>query len=140
MEETYQVTSALKYLDWGKHVAGDNGCEIFGVSTGACIGHVGPEALAGGPIGKVIDGDVIRIIIDRRDLVGSIDLVGVAGERMLGGGWDGDFVVAHAREDLQPDAICRGISRLWAALQTRQWRGRGEDAFTTSKRLQEINS
>ena len=38
-----------------------------GVSTGACIGHVGPEALAGGPIGKLRDGDVIEIVIDRDD-------------------------------------------------------------------------
>ena len=35
-----------------------------GVCTGACIGHVGPEALAGGPIGKVRDGDLIEIVID----------------------------------------------------------------------------
>ena len=53
MEETYQLTSALRYLEYGKHVAVITDARFSGVSTGACIGHVGPEALAGGPIGKV---------------------------------------------------------------------------------------
>src|SRR5262249_57216636 len=61
MEETYQVTSALKMLPFGKRVAVITDARFSGVSTGACIGHVGPEALAGGPIGKLVDGDVIRI-------------------------------------------------------------------------------
>ena len=65
MEETYQITSALKYLDFGKHVAVLTDARFSGVSTGACVGHVTPEALAGGPIGKVVDGDVIEIVIDR---------------------------------------------------------------------------
>jgi putative YjhG/YagF family dehydratase len=76
MEETYQITSALKYLKWGRDVALVTDARFSGVSTGACIGHVGPEALAGGPIGKVRDGDVIRIVIDRNELVGSVDVVG----------------------------------------------------------------
>ena len=65
MEETYQVTSALKHLPFGKQVALITDARFSGVSTGACIGHVGPEALAGGPIGKLQDGDRIRITIDR---------------------------------------------------------------------------
>src|SRR5207247_6597525 len=60
MEEIYQVTSALKYLDFGKHVAVLTDARFSGVSTGACIGHISPEALAGGPIGKVLDGDLIE--------------------------------------------------------------------------------
>jgi putative YjhG/YagF family dehydratase len=75
MEEIYQVTSALKHLSWGREVAVITDARFSGVSTGACIGHVGPEALAGGPIGKVRDGDLIRIEIDRRNLVGTVDLV-----------------------------------------------------------------
>nr|MBA3944900.1 YjhG/YagF family D-xylonate dehydratase [Herpetosiphonaceae bacterium] len=55
MEEIYQVTSALKHISWGKQVAVITDARFSGVSTGACIGHVGPEALAGGPIGKVRD-------------------------------------------------------------------------------------
>ena len=60
MEEIYQITSALKHLSFGKHVAVLTDARFSGVSTGACIGHIGPEALAGGPIGKVRDGDTIR--------------------------------------------------------------------------------
>src|SRR5262249_6573519 len=76
MEETYQITSALKHLPWGKHVAVVTDARFSGVATGACIGHVGPEALAGGPIGKLRDGDRVRIVIDRERLVGSLDFVG----------------------------------------------------------------
>ncbi len=78
MEETYQVTSALRYLDWGREVAVVTDARFSGVSTGACIGHVGPEALAGGPLGRVYDGDRIRIVVDTRQLTGSVDLVGDA--------------------------------------------------------------
>src|SRR5260370_119342 len=53
MEEIYQVTAALKHLEFGKHVALLTDARFSGVSTGACIGHVSPEALAGGPIGKL---------------------------------------------------------------------------------------
>ena len=60
MEETYQLTGALKYLPFGKHVAVVTDARFSGVSTGACIGHVSPEALAGGPIGKLRDGDLDR--------------------------------------------------------------------------------
>src|SRR3954452_6706516 len=76
MEEIAQITSALKYLSWGREVAVLTDARFSGFSTGACIGHIGPEALAGGPIGKVLDGDLIQITIDRNELVGTIDLVG----------------------------------------------------------------
>jgi xylonate dehydratase len=74
MEETYQITSALKFLKWGKEVALITDARFSGVSTGACIGHVGPEALAGGPIGKVRDGDLIEIVVDRNSMVGTVNL------------------------------------------------------------------
>jgi len=80
MEEIYQITSALKHLSFGKHVAVLTDARFSGVSTGACIGHIGPEALAGGPIGKLRDGDMVQIMIDRNRLEGSVDLVGSAGE------------------------------------------------------------
>src|SRR5262249_19901070 len=83
MEETYQLTSALKHLSFGKHVALLTDARFSGVSTGACVGHIGPEALAGGPISKLHDGDRIRIVVDRNQLVGSIDLVG-EGEEEFG--------------------------------------------------------
>lgn len=117
MEETYQVTSALKHLSFGKQVAVLTDARFSGVSTGACIGHVSPEALAGGPIGKVRDGDRIQILIDRNKLEGSVDLVG-EGERMFGAE-EGRRVLAERppRPDLAPDPQMPEDSRLWAALQ-----------------------
>ena len=80
MQEIYQVTSALKALPHCKHVAVLTDARFSGVSTGACIGHISPEALAGGPIGKVLEGDQIEIVIDREKLTGSVHLVGDAEE------------------------------------------------------------
>lgn len=116
MEETYQITSALKHLSWGKHVAVLTDARFSGVSTGACIGHVGPEALAGGPIGKVRDGDLIRIVIDRNRLEGSVDLVGEAGLEV--GVEAGTLLLATRtpRPDLAPDPGLPDDTRLWAAL------------------------
>ena len=117
MEETFQLTSALKYLDWGKEVALVTDARFSGVSTGACIGHAGPEALAGGPIGKVNDGDIVQIIIDRNQLVGSIDLIG-DGERTFTPA-EGEKILAErtTRSDIKPDDSVPDDTRLWAALQ-----------------------
>jgi putative YjhG/YagF family dehydratase len=117
MEETYQLTSALKHLDYGKHVALVTDARFSGVSTGACIGHVGPEALAGGPIGKLRDGDIIQIIIDRNALHGTIDLVGEDGRTFDPA--DGALILARraARDDLHADERLPNDTRLWAALQ-----------------------
>jgi putative YjhG/YagF family dehydratase len=117
MEEIYQITAALKHLSWGKHVAVITDARFSGVSTGACIGHVGPEALAGGPIGKVRDGDTIRIVVDRSRLEGAIDLVGERGREF--GPEEGARVLATRppRADLSPDPELPADTRLWAALQ-----------------------
>lgn len=117
MEEIYQITSALKHLSFGKHIALLTDARFSGVSTGACIGHIGPEALAGGPIGKVREGDRIQIIIDRNKLEGSIDLVG-EGERIVGPE-EGTRILAKRplRPDLAPDPQLPEDTRLWAALQ-----------------------
>ena len=118
MEETYQLTSALKYLPWGKHVPVLTDARFSGVSTGACIGHVGPEALAGGPIGRLRDGDTVRIEIDRNTLEGRIDLVGTLDEGAL----DAAAAVAVLAARPPHPAIAAhprlpGDTRLWAALQ-----------------------
>jgi putative YjhG/YagF family dehydratase len=117
MEEIYQITSALKHLRFGKHVAVLTDARFSGVSTGACIGHIGPEALAGGPIGKVRDGDLVQIIIDRDRLEGSIDLIG-EGERVFDAA-EGARVLARRppRPDLHTDPNLPDDTRLWAALQ-----------------------
>ena len=82
MEEIYQITAALRYLSFGKHVAVLTDARFSGVSTGACIGHISPEALAGGPLGKIRDGDSIRIVVDRVKLEGSLDLIGADGRTL----------------------------------------------------------
>ncbi|MBA4065803.1 MAG: YjhG/YagF family D-xylonate dehydratase [Isosphaera sp.] len=117
MEETYQLTSALKYLPWGKQVAVVTDARFSGVSTGACIGHVSPEALAGGPLGKLRDGDRVRVVIDRGKLEGAIDLVGdAAGE--YGPEWgSAELVRRPPRPDLSADPGLPADTRLWAALQ-----------------------
>jgi xylonate dehydratase len=123
MEEIYQITAALKHLSFGKHIAVITDARFSGVSTGACIGHVGPEALAGGPIGKVRDGDKIQIIIDRNKLVGSIDLVSEPDSPLpLGEGpgvREGTRILAERplRPDLAADPALPDDTRLWAALQ-----------------------
>jgi putative YjhG/YagF family dehydratase len=117
MEETYEVTSALKYLPWGKEVALITDARFSGVSTGACIGHVGPEALAGGPLGRVREGDQIQIIIDRINLSGSLDLVG-EGERSFSPEEGASVLAARPpHPDLAPDPDLPDDTRLWAALQ-----------------------
>jgi putative YjhG/YagF family dehydratase len=117
MEEIYQITSALKHLSFGKHVAVLTDARFSGVSTGACVGHVGPEALAGGPVGKVRDGDRVQIIVDRNKLEGSVDLVG-EGETTFGAE-EGTRVLVRRppRPDLAADPDLPADTRLWAALQ-----------------------
>lgn len=117
MEETYQLTSALRYLKFGKEVAIITDARFSGVSTGACIGHVGPEALADGPIGKLRDGDRIQIEIDRNSLEGQIDFVGdeettvtpEEGARLL--------ALRQPSATLAADPELPDDTRLWAILQ-----------------------
>lgn len=117
MEETYQITSALKYLPFGKEVALITDARFSGVSTGACIGHVGPEALAGGPIAKINQGDVIQIVVDTVNLEGSIDLIGHNGRRYTAA--EGARVLSERTPypGLAPDPRLPDDTRLWAALQ-----------------------
>src|SRR5690606_12816047 len=81
------------------------------------IGHIGPEALAGGPIGRVRDGDLIQITIDTVNLVGTLDLVGHDGRRYSPE--EGAAVLAERspNPDLAADPRLPDDTRLWAALQ-----------------------
>jgi xylonate dehydratase len=117
MEEIYQITAALRYLSFGKQVAVLTDARFSGVSTGACIGHVSPEALAGGPIGKLRDGDLIRIIVDRVNLEGSLDLIGAEGVEF--GPEKGSRILSERSPHplLSPDPDLPDDTRLWAALQ-----------------------
>ncbi len=139
MEEIYQVTSALRHLPFGKRVAVLTDARFSGVSTGACIGHVSPEALAGGPIGKVREGDRVRIVVDRNRLEGSVDLVGEGDVEF--GPEEGARVLARRlpRTDLAPDPELPADTRLWAALQQAgggTWAGCVYDVDAIVARLQ----
>jgi dihydroxyacid dehydratase/phosphogluconate dehydratase len=116
MQEIYQVTAALKNLPFCKHVAVLTDARFSGVSTGACIGHISPEALAGGAIGRLRDGDTIEIVIDRNALQGSVDFVGEAGERFAAEEGRVRLAMRAPREDLAPHAALPEDTRLWAAL------------------------
>jgi xylonate dehydratase len=116
MQEIYQVTSALKHLPFGKHVALLTDARFSGVSTGACIGHVSPEALAGGAIGKLRDGDVVEIVIDRVKLEGTVNFVGENGEVFDAEEGARRLARRAPRADLAPDPALPADTRLWAAL------------------------
>jgi dihydroxyacid dehydratase/phosphogluconate dehydratase len=116
MPETYQLTSALRYLPFGGRVALLTDARFSGVSTGACVGHISPEAMAGGSIGKLRDGDRIRIRIDCRSQEGSIDLV--CSDRV-----DSEWHAARVLRNRAMNSSIKGHARipddtrLWAALQ-----------------------
>jgi putative YjhG/YagF family dehydratase len=117
MEEIYQITAALRHLSWGKQVAVVTDARFSGVSTGACIGHVGPEALAGGPVGKLRDGDRVQIVVDRNRLEGSVDLVGEDGRMFTPEEGARVLATRSPRPDLSPDPDLPAATRVWAALQ-----------------------
>lgn len=117
MEETYQLTSALKYLKWGKEVALITDARFSGVSTGACIGHIGPEGLAGGPISRLRDDDLIQIEIDTVNLHGTLDLVGHDGHRYDPDTGASVLAGRATNPTLAPDPRLPDDTRLWAALQ-----------------------
>jgi dihydroxyacid dehydratase/phosphogluconate dehydratase len=117
MQETAQITIALKYLPWGKHVALLTDGRFSGFSSGACVGHIGPEALHGGPIGRLRDDDLLEIMIDREGLVGTIDLVGKGGARCSPEECDRLLASRTMHPSLAPNAALPDDTRLWAALQ-----------------------
>ena len=138
MEETYQLTSALKHLPFGRHVALVTDARFSGVSTGACIGHVGPEALDDGPIGRVRDGDTVRIVIDRERLVGSVDVVGAEGRALTPDEAARLLAARPPHPGLAPHPDLPDDTRLWAALQRvggGTWGGCVYDAEGIAERL-----
>jgi len=128
-------------VPYGKQVALLTDARFSGVSTGACVGHIGPEGLAGGPIGKILDGDVIRIVIDRNRVEGSVDLVG-EGERRFDPEEGKKILTQRAtRRDLAPNAALPEDTKLWAALQSASggtWAGCVYDAERIMERLEKF--
>jgi xylonate dehydratase len=140
MQETYQVTSALKMLPHCKHVAVITDARFSGVSTGACIGHVSPEALAGGPVGKVREGDLIEIVVDRARLTGSVNLIGDAGGECSAEEGARRLAARAPREDLRPHPDLPDDTRLWAALVHASGGVWGGCVYDTEKIIEELAS
>jgi dihydroxyacid dehydratase/phosphogluconate dehydratase len=118
MEETYQLTSALKFLPFGREVALVTDARFSGVSTGACVGHVSPEALEGGPIGRLLDGDRIRVVVDPVRLEASVDVVGHGDEEWTPGEAERVLAGRPVRDDVAPDPSLPADTALWARLQS----------------------
>jgi putative YjhG/YagF family dehydratase len=116
MQEIYQITSALKNLPFCKHVAVLTDARFSGVSTGACIGHISPEALAGGPIGRILEGDLIEIVIDRNNLHGTVNLIGEGTSTFTPEEGQRRLAQRAPRPDLAPHPALPEDTRLWAAL------------------------
>ncbi len=140
MEETYQLTSALKHVSWGKTVSLITDARFSGVSTGACFGHVAPEALAGGPIGKLRDNDIIEIVVDRLSLTGSVNFIGTPLAPLT----PAEGAVELARRQPHPELHAHDFlpddTRLWAALQSISggtWKG---CIYDTDKIIEVINA
>jgi putative YjhG/YagF family dehydratase len=117
MEETYQITGAVRHLPFGKQVAVITDARFSGVSTGACIGHVSPEALAGGPIGKLRDGDLIEILVNQQTQDGSIDFLGDDAAHLSREDGTRTLATRAPRPDLAADEKLPDDTRIWAALQ-----------------------
>ena len=140
MQEIYQITAALKELPHCRHVAVLTDARFSGVSTGACVGHISPEALSGGPIGKVRDGDSIEIVIDRVKLAGQVNFVGEAGESFDAEEGTRRLDARSPRTDLAPHPDLPADTRLWAALVTASggvWGGCVFDVDQITSRLKQ---
>lgn len=138
MQEVYQITSALKNLPFCKHVAVLTDARFSGVSTGACIGHISPEALAGGPVGRIVDGDTISIMVDRNSLHATVDLLGEGDETFSAEEGAKRLAARAPRADLQSHPDMTDDTRLWAALVQASggvWGGCVYDADAITKRL-----
>jgi dihydroxyacid dehydratase/phosphogluconate dehydratase len=116
MQEIYQITAALKALPHCRHVALLTDGRFSGVSTGPCIGHISPEALAGGPVGRIQEGDIIEICIDRKKLIATVDLVGESGDLFAAEEGRRRLAAREPRPDLRPHPALPDDTRLWAAM------------------------
>ncbi|HHX83760.1 MAG TPA: dihydroxy-acid dehydratase [Actinomycetales bacterium] len=76
MREMLAITGAIKGAGLGKDVLLMTDGRFSGGTTGLCVGHIAPEAVDGGPIAHVRDGDRIRLDVSQ----GTLDLLVDAGE------------------------------------------------------------
>ena len=84
MREMLMITGAIKGAGLGKSTLLITDGRFSGGSTGLCVGHVAPEAVDGGPIAFVKDGDIVKIDITNRRLDLLVDEVELAARKV---GW-----------------------------------------------------
>jgi dihydroxy-acid dehydratase len=102
MREMLMITGAIKGAGLGKEVMLITDGRFSGGTTGLCIGHVAPEAVDGGPIGLVRDGDRIRIDIPNRTLDLLVD--------------EDEMVLRRAAFEPLPPRYTRGVLAKYAKL------------------------
>ena len=79
MPEMFYTSEAISSdKELGKSIALITDGRFSGASTGPVIGHCSPEAVDGGPIALVEEGDLIEIDVKERKL----NIIGIAGERI----------------------------------------------------------
>ena len=81
MREMLSTTAALYGQGMGDKVALITDGRFSGATRGFCIGHVGPEAAAGGPIALIEDGDIIAIDAEEGTIDLEVDAAVLAGRR-----------------------------------------------------------
>jgi len=85
MREMLMVTGAIKGAGLGKSTLLLTDGRFSGGSTGLCVGHISPEAVDGGPIAFIKDGDIVRIDTVRRTLDLLVDPVELEARKI---GWE----------------------------------------------------
>jgi dihydroxy-acid dehydratase len=85
MREMLMITGAIKGAGLGKSVLLLTDGRFSGGSTGLCVGHVAPEAVDGGPIAFIKDGDLVRIDVKARTLDLLVDPAELASRKV---GWN----------------------------------------------------
>jgi putative YjhG/YagF family dehydratase len=140
MEEVAQVALALKHLSWGKQVALLTDARFSGVSTGACIGHISPEALAGGPLGRIKDNDLIEITVDTKELAGSIHFIGTIEKELSLAEAEAVLSKRPQNPNLESDPRLHNDTKLWAALQNVSGGTWGGCVFDTEKIIQALQA
>ncbi len=85
MREMLAITGAIKGAGLGKEVLLITDGRFSGGTTGLCIGHIAPEAVDGGPIAMIRDGDVVRVDMAARSLDLLVDDAELATRRV---GWE----------------------------------------------------
>ncbi|MCQ2531347.1 MAG: dihydroxy-acid dehydratase [Saccharofermentans sp.] len=120
MPEMFYTSEAISSdKELGKSIALITDGRFSGASTGPSIGHVSPEAQAGGPIALVEEGDLIHLDIEARVL----EIVGIKGERKTPS--EIDEILKERRLDWtpKPSKYRRGALRLFSELATSPMKG-----------------